>query len=181
MASSKSTFILQFGLRKVLVLHEQCPQYSVSHPCRPPVGLPTTLTTPLPQDVLVLGKSTFASLSSYNTPSTVILCGGSECPWDGNIELTQKAWEAFHANMSLMTIVPKYGTCQLAWNGFHRNHLPHLIRCREARESEVRGENPIRCDHSDTYIVRSYCLQSCARLLAICYHESGDPTLWLER
>jgi hypothetical protein len=87
MASSKSTFILQFGLRKVLVLHEQCPQYS---------------------DVLVLGKSTFASLSSYNTPSTVILCGGSECPWDGNIELTQKAWEAFHANMSLMTIVPKY-------------------------------------------------------------------------
>jgi hypothetical protein len=127
MASSKSTFILQFGLRKILVLHEQCPQYSVSHPCRPPVGLPTTLTALLPQDVLALGKSTFTSFSPYyNTPNAVILGGGSECPWDGNIELTQKAWEAFHTNMSHMTLVLKGGTCPMASKGLHRSHLPYF-------------------------------------------------------
>ena len=39
-----NTFILKFGYRRVVVFSDQCKQYSVSQPCRPPVGLLASLT-----------------------------------------------------------------------------------------------------------------------------------------
>src|ERR1019366_2754357 len=51
----KNTFILQFGSRRGVAFRDQCPRYSVSLPCHPPVGpqgLRASLTAPRPQNVI---------------------------------------------------------------------------------------------------------------------------------
>ena len=106
-------------------------------------SLPRALTAPLPQDVLALGLSTFASLRSYNIKSVVILGGGRECPWDGNLELTEKTWEAFRGDVSNIIIVFRSGTYPLASKGHTKSFTAsHQMQSSSSSSREsAKGEN----------------------------------------
>ena len=106
-------------------------------------SLPRALTAPLPQDVLALGLSTFVCLRSYNIKSVVILGGGRECPWDGNLELTEKTWEAFRGDVSNIVIVYRSGTCPLASKGHTKSFTAsHQMQSSSSSSREsAKGEN----------------------------------------
>ena len=158
-SKSKDALILQFGLRRVIVLREQCLHYSVSHPCRLPAALPTSLTAPLPQDVLALGLSTFASLTPYNIKTAVILGGGRECPWEGNLELTEKTWEAFRADVTNVIIVFRSGSCPVASKRLTKSFTASHQLLSSSRES-VKGKTPMDVIiHIHTLYVPSGCVR----------------------
>jgi hypothetical protein len=95
--SGNNFFILQYGYRRVIAYHDQCPDYSVSHLGLPlTVGLSASLTASLPQNVLTLARSTFASLRQTDDKDIIFLGRGEFCPWDGYVELSERAWGDFH-------------------------------------------------------------------------------------
>jgi hypothetical protein len=113
-----SSFALQWGLRKVVVYRDQCPHYSVSHPSPPlAVGLPASLSTPLPQDLITLAQSIFPSLQETDDKDIVVVGKGAYCPWDGNAELSERAWGDYGHKVTEVTISLKHGMYPLDSEG----------------------------------------------------------------
>jgi hypothetical protein len=117
MSSSERTFVLHFRDRNVLVFNDQCPRYPVSlllqaRRCTAPlaVGSPTGLTADTPlQDILALARTTFSSLKLTAAEDIVIIGGGADCPWYGNVELSERAWGSFCSQLTYVTVTFKRG------------------------------------------------------------------------
>jgi len=79
------------------------------------VGLPTGLTAATPlQDILELARSIFSSLQHTAAEDIVVLGGGTDCPWYGNVELSERAWETFCSQFAYVTVTFKRGMYPLA-------------------------------------------------------------------
>jgi hypothetical protein len=76
-----------------------------------PTGL--TAATPL-QDVLALARTTFSSFQHTAPEDIVILGRGPDCPWYGDVELSERAWESFCSQLGYVTAIPKQGMYPLA-------------------------------------------------------------------
>jgi hypothetical protein len=117
-SSSKNFFILQYGRRRVVAFHDECPHHSVGHPCCLPAA---SLTAPPLQNVLALARSTFRYLQFTDEKHIVILGSGDDCPWEGKVELTERAWEVFSTHLFLVTVGHRDGTYPLVSEYFTKS------------------------------------------------------------
>ena len=116
--SGNNAFTLQYGCRKVVVYHDQCPDYSVSHLSLPlTVGLSASLTASLPQSVFTLARSTFPSLQQTDDKDIIITGKGHFCPWDGYAELSERAWGDFCNKITEVVISLRQGMYPLESEG----------------------------------------------------------------
>jgi hypothetical protein len=105
------------------------------------LSLLASLTAPLPQNVLALARSSFSSLEFRDEKHIqhfiVIMGSGPDCPWDGNVELTERAWEVFGPSCFKVTVFLRNGMYPLALepeNPTKSLTISHHCRYREARE-----------------------------------------------
>ncbi|KAI0276491.1 hypothetical protein BGY98DRAFT_1177690 [Russula aff. rugulosa BPL654] len=92
MSSSKKGFVLRLRDRSVLVLHEQCPQYS---------------------DILAVARTTFPSLRRTAPEDIVFLGSGPDCPWFGDVEIPEWTWKSFCSQLAYVTVAFKQEREQL--------------------------------------------------------------------
>jgi hypothetical protein len=79
------------------------------------IDLPTGLTAATPmQDVLALARTTFSSLQRTAAEDIVIVGRGTHCPWYGQVELQERAWELFYSRLDEVTVTFKQGMYPLA-------------------------------------------------------------------
>ena len=142
--SSRKTISLCFRRRSVLVFHDQCPHYSVSLSCKhratAPLAVGLTAAIPL-QDVLALARTTFSSLQSTAAEDIVILGRGYNCPWSGDVELSERAWETFCSQLYYVTVTLKQGMYLLASENSHGvvDFIPSEREQLERKQSEKVG------------------------------------------
>lgn len=86
--------------------------------CTAPLAVCLTAAIPL-QDILALARTTFSSLQSTAAEDFVIMGrGGTDCPWYGDVELSERAWESFCSQLAYVTVTLKRGMYLLASEDF---------------------------------------------------------------
>jgi len=79
--------------------------------------LPTGLTAATPlQDFIALVRTTFSSFQ-HTAPEDIVILGrgrGTDCPWYGDVELSERAWESFCSQLGYVTVIFKQGMYPLA-------------------------------------------------------------------
>jgi hypothetical protein len=78
-------------------------------------GFPASLTVALPQDLIALARSTFASLENTDTKDIVIVgyASGISSPWQGQVELSESTWELHYTAVIEATVVFRSGMYSL--------------------------------------------------------------------
>jgi hypothetical protein len=122
MSSNKKGFILRLRDRSVLVLHEQCPQYSVSLSCKH--GAIGTVTYQFRSDCRYhtaghpwARTDHFSVFEATAIEEIVFLGSGPNCPWSGEVEIPEWTWKPFCSQLAYVTVAFKQGMYPLASEG----------------------------------------------------------------